>query len=98
MIVIVSDVLSRMSCIFLFQISEDDKLPRVICLRCTEQLELFYKFKEAARKTEDILQQFLAFTKKNVGTNEVGGGFRTTVKMSKPHRLLYKAKPEQGSC
>lgn len=51
--------------------SEDDKLPREICLRCTEQLESFSKFKEVARKTEDILRQFLTFTKKIHGTKEV---------------------------
>ncbi|XP_018566390.1 uncharacterized protein LOC108907268 isoform X2 [Anoplophora glabripennis] len=58
-----------MTCLSIL-VSDDDNLPHVICLRCTEQLEALSRFREVARKTEDLLNQFLVYTKELTGTEE----------------------------
>ncbi|KAG5870625.1 hypothetical protein JTB14_028549 [Gonioctena quinquepunctata] len=52
-------------------VSESDELPHIICSNCKEQIESFYKFVEVAKKTQDILNQFLIYTKELKGTEEV---------------------------
>jgi hypothetical protein len=59
-----------MTCLSIL-VANSDPLPHVICLRCSEQLEALYKFKEVARKAEDLLNQFLTYTKQLTGTTEV---------------------------
>ncbi|XP_044272300.1 uncharacterized protein LOC123016149 isoform X1 [Tribolium madens] len=56
--------------IITFQVAKSDPLPHVICVRCIEQLEALYRFKEVARKAEDLLNQFLTYTKQLAGTAE----------------------------
>lgn len=51
--------------------ADNDPLPHVICVKCAEQLDTFYGFREAARKAEHILRQFLAYTHQLTGTPEV---------------------------
>ncbi|CAG9864031.1 unnamed protein product [Phyllotreta striolata] len=58
-----------MTCLSIL-ISEKDELPHVICLSCSEQIEYLYKFNELAKKTEDILHQFLVYTKELKGSEE----------------------------
>lgn len=41
---------------------EDDTLPQVICIKCSEQLDSFYGFKEMADKAEEVLKQYISFT------------------------------------
>lgn len=89
-------MLSEYSLKFMFlclQVSEDDKLPRVICLKCTEQLESLHKFKEAARKTEDILRQFLTFTKKIKGTDKVSNHWFIFFRLPSHQRILTISWP-----
>ncbi|XP_063903899.1 uncharacterized protein LOC135123301 isoform X2 [Zophobas morio] len=58
-----------MTCLSIL-VANSDPLPRVICVKCSEQLEALYKFREVARKAEDLLNQFLAYTKQLAGTTE----------------------------
>ncbi|XP_060522369.1 uncharacterized protein LOC132699587 [Cylas formicarius] len=51
-------------------IKEDDRLPKIICLKCSEQLETFSKFKEVATKAEEILNNFILYTQQLTGTEE----------------------------
>lgn len=63
-----------MNMIFIFrflQVTDSDPLPHVICEKCAEQLDALYGFKETARKTEDLLHQFLAYTKQLLGSSQV---------------------------
>lgn len=53
------------------QVTNSDPLPHVICIRCAEQLDALYGFKETARKAEDILHQFLAYTRQLLGSSQV---------------------------
>lgn len=43
----------------------------MICLRCSEQLDALCGFKEVARKAEDVLHQFLAYTRQLNGSTQV---------------------------
>ncbi|XP_076264838.1 uncharacterized protein LOC143198940 isoform X2 [Rhynchophorus ferrugineus] len=53
-------------------IEESDKLPKIICLRCSERLESFSKFKETATKTEEVLNRFLTYADQHQpNSNEV---------------------------
>ncbi|XP_057670556.1 uncharacterized protein LOC130902427 isoform X1 [Diorhabda carinulata] len=58
-----------MTCLSIL-VYEKDELPHVICLSCTEQLECLYKFRQLAKKTEDILHQFLVYTKELKGSEK----------------------------
>ncbi|XP_022900329.1 transcription factor GATA-5 isoform X2 [Onthophagus taurus] len=49
-------------------IKDDDQLPRVICQRCTDQVDVLYEFRETARKSEEMLQEYLVHTKRLQGT------------------------------
>lgn len=42
-------------------IKETDQLPKIICLKCSEQLESFSKFKDVASKAEEVLNKFLTY-------------------------------------
>lgn len=51
---------------------KDDRLPNVICVRCSDHLDLLFKFKEIATKSEDILNNFILYAEKLKGSEEVG--------------------------
>lgn len=51
--------------------TDSDPLPHVICVKCVEQLDALCGFAEVARKTEDVLHQFLAYTKQLNGSSQV---------------------------
>lgn len=46
---------------------EDDPLPQVICIKCSEQIDSFYGFKEMANKAEEVLKQYIYFTQQLKG-------------------------------
>ncbi|XP_066140170.1 uncharacterized protein [Euwallacea fornicatus] len=50
--------------------NHEDLLPKIICLRCSEQLESFTKFKETATKSEEVLNNFILYTKQLQGNEE----------------------------
>lgn len=51
-------------------VKDDDQLPQVICVRCAEQLNALYGFRETARKTEILLHQFLICMKEIEGSSK----------------------------
>ncbi|XP_031345779.1 uncharacterized protein LOC116172670 isoform X2 [Photinus pyralis] len=51
-------------------VSDKDPLPHVICFRCANQLDVLNEFKEAARKSETLLFQFLAYARQVTGSSQ----------------------------
>ncbi|XP_074040849.1 uncharacterized protein isoform X1 [Leptinotarsa decemlineata] len=58
-----------MTCLSIL-VSENDELPHIVCSSCIEKVETLHKFVENARKTQDILCEYLACTKTLKGTEE----------------------------
>ncbi|KAK9729513.1 Zinc-finger associated domain (zf-AD) [Popillia japonica] len=58
-----------MTCLSIM-VKDDDQLPQVICIRCSEQLDVLYGFKETAKKAEILLHQFLMCMKELEGTTQ----------------------------
>lgn len=63
------NILTMYICVL--QVSDNDPLPHVICVRCAEQLDTLYGFRESARKAEHVLRQFLAYTQQLTGSPKV---------------------------
>ncbi|GJQ82225.1 GATAd [Trypoxylus dichotomus] len=58
-----------MTCLSIM-VKDDDQLPHVICIRCLDQLDALYGFKETAKKAEILLHQFLMCMKELEGTTQ----------------------------
>lgn len=61
------------------QVSPDDRLPHVICESCLEKVDAFFTFKDLSKKSEKVLEQFLAYTYTLVGTSEVRSVYLSAV-------------------
>ncbi|XP_019764087.1 uncharacterized protein LOC109540239 isoform X2 [Dendroctonus ponderosae] len=64
------DIPRKILCCLSISVEEDDRLPNVICVRCSDHLDLLFKFKEIATKTEEVLNNFISYAEKLRGSEE----------------------------
>ncbi|XP_050308340.1 LOW QUALITY PROTEIN: uncharacterized protein LOC126744826 [Anthonomus grandis grandis] len=64
-------------------VKDEDSLPKSLCSKCMEQLDSYSKFKEVATKSEELLQNFISYTKQLNGTEEISQPIRQSEENTK---------------